>query len=205
LTIIKKKLKDKNIIHLTKIILANYHGKNKGKGMPLGNLTSQFFANVYLNGLDQFVKHNLKATYYIRYVDDFVILHKGKSVLEQYKKEVSNFLRNNLSIELHPTKSKIIPLNNGVDFVGFRIFYHHKLLRKTNQKRLKNKPSLLKKQFDRKIITYDSVHDVMLGSFAYAKHANTYNLRKAIIKQLEILFPNEVTTTEINQHARTTT
>jgi hypothetical protein len=79
------------------------------------------------------------------------------------------------------------------------MFYYHKLLRKTNQKRLKNKPSLLKKQFDKNNITYDQVYDKMLGSFAYAKHAKTYKLRKAIIKQLDLFFPNEITTTEINQ------
>ncbi|MBI4158979.1 hypothetical protein HY500_01840, partial [Candidatus Woesearchaeota archaeon] len=74
LKIIRRKIKDENIISLIKKILNNFDTKIKGMGMPLGNLTSQFFANVYLNELDQFVKHKLKAKYYIRYVDDFVIL-----------------------------------------------------------------------------------------------------------------------------------
>ena len=73
---------------------------NIKKGMPLGNLTSQFFANVYLNELDYFVKHKLKAKYYIRYVDDFVILHPSKSQLEIWKKQIEEFLKKELKLEL---------------------------------------------------------------------------------------------------------
>ncbi len=139
LHIIKKKVKDTQVIRLIQLILNNYVGKHQDKGMPLGNLTSQFFANVYLNELDQFVKHTLKAKYYIRYVDDFVILHKNKSVLENYKQKIGEFLTSNLNLTLHPTKSKIAPLSRGIDFLGFRIFYYHKLLRKSGLKRLKRK------------------------------------------------------------------
>ena len=78
--------------------------------MPLGNLTSQFFANIYLNELDYFIKHELKAKYYIRYVDDFVIIRNSKEQLKNWKKEISKFLRDNLKLELHPQKSKIIPV-----------------------------------------------------------------------------------------------
>ncbi len=92
--------------------------------MPLGNLTSQFFANVYLNELDYFVKHKLKTKFYIRYVDDFIILHKSKLQLEIWKKEIEKFLIENLKLELNQQKSKIFSLSRGVDFVGFRIFYY---------------------------------------------------------------------------------
>ena len=73
--------------------------------MPLGNLTSQFFANVFLNELDQFVKHKLKVKYYIRYVDDFVILHNDKQTLETYKEKINNFLKT-IKLELHPDMHK---------------------------------------------------------------------------------------------------
>jgi retron-type reverse transcriptase len=75
--------------------------------MPLGNLTSQFFANVYLNELDYFVKHELKAKFYIRYVDDFIILHNSKRHLEDWKSKINEFLIEKLKIELHPCKSKV--------------------------------------------------------------------------------------------------
>ena len=100
--------------------------------MPLGNLTSQFFANLYLNELDQFFKHKLKIKYYIRYVDDFVVLNESKEQLEIWRKQIDNFLRQWLKIELHPDKSRIIPLSRGVDFVGFRNFYYCRRLRKRN-------------------------------------------------------------------------
>jgi retron-type reverse transcriptase len=104
--------------------------------MPLGNLTSQFFANVCLNELDYFVKHSLKAKCYIRYVDDFVILHNSKEQLEIWKHEIKYFLGDTLKLELHPQKSKIISLSRGVDFVGFRNFYYFKLLRKRNIRKM---------------------------------------------------------------------
>lgn len=90
LNIISRKVKDGKVLSLIKKILANHTSE---RGMPLGNLTSQFFANVYLNELDYFVKHNLRAKYYIRYVDDFVILDTSAQKLEFYKAEISNFLQ----------------------------------------------------------------------------------------------------------------
>ena len=81
--IIKRTVKDKKILWLIRIILCNHNTKTKHVGMPLGNLTSQFFANVYLNELDQFVKHKLRVKYYLRYVDDFVIFHQSKEESEK--------------------------------------------------------------------------------------------------------------------------
>jgi len=114
--------------------------------LPLGNLTSQFFANVYLNKLDYFVKHKLKAKYYIRYIDDFVILHKSKEQLDKWKIKIDIFLKEELKIELHKEKSRIISLSHGIDFVGFRNFYFHKLLRKRNIRKIIFKINQYKRQ-----------------------------------------------------------
>ena len=135
--IIKKRIKDKNILWLIKLILTNHNTKEEQKGMPLGNLTSQFFANVYLNELDYFVKHTLKVKSYIRYVDDFVILHNDKEKLVEYKKQIDEFLGKNLKIELHPKKSRIINIGKGTGYLGFRVFYHYNLLKKSNIKKMK--------------------------------------------------------------------
>ena len=144
--------------------------------MPLGNLTSQFFANVYLNELDYFVKHTLKAKYYIRYVDDFVILHTSKEQLEKWKIEIDGFLRDKLKLELHPDKSKIIPLSRGVDFVGFRNYYHFKLLRKRNIRKMRKKVE----KFSKDELSYRQMTESFQGWQAYAKWANTLKLRKEI-------------------------
>ena len=157
---------------------------NNNKGMPLGNLTSQFFANVYLNELDYFVKHELKIKHYIRYVDDFIILNKSKKQLEIWKEQVDNFLRERLKIELHKQKSRIIQLKRGVDFVGFRNFYHYRLLRKRNIKSMKRKVEL----YSNRIIDFNIIRGSYQGWQAYAKWANTYKIRKEIRKSIINVF-----------------
>jgi len=181
LEIIERKIKDENAIKLIKQILNNFETPIKGKGMPLGNLTSQFFANVYLNELDQFVKHKLKAKYYIRYVDDFVILHENKEKLLEYKDKISKYLIY-LRLELHPTKSNILPLRNGITFLGYRIFYHHKLLRKSNLRKF-NRTFNEKLEFcESGCCTFDDLFNSLEGWFGYAMWADTYKFRKKIVK-----------------------
>ncbi len=144
--------------------------------MPLGNLTSQFFANVYLNELDYFVKHKLKAKYYIRYVDDFVIFHNSKSQLGVWKEQIDEYLKKKLKIELHSQKSRIISLSKGVDFVGFRNFYYFKLLRKRNIGNMSYKINL----FLSGKISYEKLIESFEGWQAYAKWANSFNLTKKL-------------------------
>ena len=184
LKIIKRKVKDEKVIWLTEQILINFNTKIKGKGMPLGNLTSQFFANIYLNELDYFIKHNLRIKYYIRYVDDFVILHESYDQLLKWKGYISGFLIDNLKIELHKDKSRIIPLSRGIDFIGFRNFYYYKLLRNRNVRKMKNKI----RSYKEGIITKDKITESFQGWQAYAKWANTCKLRKDLKKNLKLLF-----------------
>ena len=148
--------------------------------MPLGNLTSQFFANVYLNELDYFVKHTLKAKHYIRYVDDFVILHKSKTQLKIWKVLVNDFLKEKLKLELHPDKSKVIFLSKGVDFVGFRNFYYFRLLRKRNVRKMIVKICKYKKDE----INHDKILESFQGWDAYAKWADSFKLRGNVAKRI---------------------
>ncbi|MDP4012259.1 MAG: reverse transcriptase/maturase family protein [Candidatus Nanoarchaeia archaeon] len=184
LGIIHKKIKDEKVIWIIKQILGNFSPKINGRGMPLGNLTSQFFANVYLNELDYFVKHKLKAKYYIRYVDDFVILHKNRKILEYYKEIINNYLINKLKLKLHPDKSKILSLRNGVSFLGYKIFYHYKLLRRSNKKKFEKSFNERLNLFKEGLLTYDNFINSLHGWFGYAMQANTYKFRKEIFKNL---------------------
>lgn len=184
LNLIREKIKDENIIWLIKQILDGFDTKIEGKGMPLGNYTSQFFANIYLNKLDYFVKHYLKAKCYIRYVDDFVILHKRKKTLEYYQDRIDRYLVC-LKLKVHPDKSKIYPLRNGITFLGYRIFYHHKLLRKRNLKIFEGK-------FRKKLLLYgkgslskEKFIESLQGWFGYARWANTYIFRKELIRKID--------------------
>lgn len=180
INILRKNIKDEDFINLIKIVLDNFDTEIKGQGVPLGNYTSQFLANVYLNRLDYFVKHRLKAKYYIRYVDDFVILDRDKKVLKEYLIKINKYLKN-LKLELHQDKSEIYPLRNGITFLGYRIFYHYKLLRKRNinhfLKKLKEKIRLHKEG----TIEKERLESFLHGWNGYSKFANTYNFRKKII------------------------
>lgn len=102
-------------------------------GLPIGNLSSQFFANVYLNSLDQFVKHRLRCRHYIRYVDDFVLLHESPQQLNAWLAEIEAFLPG-LGAKLNPTKTILQPVARGVDFVGQVILTWHRTTRKRTTK-----------------------------------------------------------------------
>jgi RNA-directed DNA polymerase len=156
--------------------------------MPIGNLTSQFLANVYLNELDNFIKHELKARYYIRYVDDFIILHRNKTTLENWKIEIDNFLKNALEVELHPEKTRIIPLERGITFLGFRIFNNHRLLKKSNARRIWKRLDKMKQKHSRGEITVREAACSLEGWIAYAEHANTYKLRNKVIEKFRQQF-----------------
>ncbi len=105
-------------------------------GLPLGNLTSQLLVNIYMNEFDQYVKHKLKAKYYIRYADDFVIISQDKDYLENIKIEISKFLNNNLELQLHPNKVFIKTIHSGVDFLGWVHFPTHRVLRTATKNRM---------------------------------------------------------------------
>ena len=199
LEIIKRKIKDQELLFLLRKILANHESKESGKGMPLGNLTSQFLANVYLNELDQFVKKQLKAKYYIRYVDDFIILHNDKYILSCYKEKLEKFLNDNLSLRLNQDKSKIEPLARGVQFLGFRTFYYHKILKKKNTRRIYHKVHSLENDYHSRKISYDKLYDFLEGWCAYARNANTFRLRKNLLGQIEQKFPHEISAKEVNR------
>ena len=183
--IIAKKIKDRHVLWLLKIIITNHNSEAVGKGMPIGNLTSQFFANVYLNELDWFVKHKLKVKYYIRYVDDFVILHKNKATLTRLRAQINNFLLDNLKVELHPEKTRIIKLINSTTFLGFRIFQDYQLLKKSNARRIWKRIALFKQRYNQSLMNREEIRLSIEGWIAYASFANTYSLRKKVTNKCQ--------------------
>jgi len=200
LKILQKRIRCNQTIALIEKILSNY---NEGsKGMPLGNLTSQFFANVYLNELDIYVKHTLKVKYYIRYVDDFVILHPSKRQLSIWKESINNFLQKNLAIELHQDKTRIISLTKPIPFVGFRVFYYYTLLKKQNRKNITRSIEKFHRLFIQQKIDYDKIYEKMQGSIAYMEHANSYNLRMKLVISFSKKFPREISYIEVNRYLR---
>ncbi len=118
-----------NDVHLTGEIPVD-------KGLPLGNLTSQLFSNIYLNQLDQWVKHQLKAPHYIRYADDFIFLSEDRSCLVEIIPQLQHFLADQLRLTLHPKKLFIKTIASGVDFLGWVHFSDHRVVRSTTRRRM---------------------------------------------------------------------
>jgi retron-type reverse transcriptase len=177
--LIKKKVKDEDTLQLVGAIIDSFGEaipqKNNSQmsfdilapiGMPIGNLTSQLFANIYLNELDQFVKNELKIKHYIRYCDDFVFLSTDIDDLKYIRSKAESFLRSELRLELHPNKVSIEKMSKGVDFLGYVTLPHHRLLRTKTKKRM------LKRVSKRNL---DSYHGIM-------KHCNGYGLEKKVKK-----------------------
>ena len=136
LEIIKDYIPDKDIFSLLSEIVGSFHSTEKGKGLPLGNLTSQLFINIYMNEFDQFMKHKIKAKYYIRYADDFLILSDDKRWLIDILPKISDFLENKLNLHLHPKKVSITTIASGVDFLGWILFPDHRVVRTITKQRM---------------------------------------------------------------------
>ena len=168
--ILGKYVDDKDVIWLLGKIIDSFATNNASEvGLPLGNLTSQLFINIYMNEFDQFVKHKLKVKYYIRYADDFVILSENKAYLNDQTPKISKFLRRRLELSLHPDKVSIRTLTSGVDFLGWVHFSHHRVLRTATKRRMFNK--LKRKSTEESVASY----------FGLLKHGNTYKLTRTIL------------------------
>ena len=115
------------------------NGASRRQGIPIGNLTSQLFANVYMNEFDQFIKHVLKVKLYARYTDDFIIISQNPVYLVGLLKPIQDFLKNTLHLNLHPGKVTIRKYSHGIDFLGYVILPHHRLIRKRTWKRILRK------------------------------------------------------------------
>ena len=134
LDILDTYITDRGVLLLLEKVVKSFSAVS-GKGLPLGNLTSQLFCNVYMNEFDQFVKHKLKVKYYIRYADDFVLLSDDRQYLLEQIKPVSEFLQYRLGLSLHPDKIFLKTLASGVDFLGWVHFSRHRVLRTITKRR----------------------------------------------------------------------
>lgn len=142
LALIAKKVYDRQTIGLLEEIIRSY-----APGVPIGNLTSQLFANVYLNELDQFVKHGLRQRYYLRYMDDFLIIHPSKEHLHQARQEIEDFARSELALQLHPVKTNAHKFAGRERFVGYDAEPHVRRLSKpTVQRFMRRLNQTLQKQ-----------------------------------------------------------
>lgn len=139
LSLIDKYVPDERVRALFGNIVGSFNSGTTGKGLPLGNLTSQLLVNIYMNEFDQFVKHKLKAKYYIRYSDDFVFFLEDKERLDNVIAPIKIFLKEKLRLRLHPKKIHLKTLASGMDFLGMVNFFDHRILRTKTKKRILRK------------------------------------------------------------------
>ena len=170
--------KDKDLLNLLYYIIDSY-GED-GRGLPVGNLLSQLFANLVLNELDNFVKHELKEDKYTRYMDDFAIVSNSWEHLVEVLQKIDAFLGERLKLTLNP-KTQIINAKNGFDFCGYRIYKDYRKIRKRSPKHIR---AVIKAYRSGKI-----TKEKLLMKYAswegHAKHADTYRLRMKIKGQIE--------------------
>lgn len=180
---IRRYISDKALLKILDRIIDHNGIFPPGVGIPVGNLTSQLFANVYLNKLDQFVKHDLKVKYYVRYMDDFIILSEDPSELRRLLIEIEDFLHRELRLELNP-KTTILAAKNGINFVGYIHYADHKKIRKATIRRLKK----LLRAFETGEIELEYFDRSIESRFGYMGHADTFQLirdTREIIKELK--------------------
>ena len=172
LKILKRKIKDKDLMWLTKEIVYSSEGK---KSLPIGNYTSQIFANIYLNEIDQYIKHKLKIKYYYRYMDDSIILVKTKEEAKETLEKIKQFLHNNLELELNK-KTQIFKSKQGVNFCGYKINEYRLKIRDRGKQKLKKKIKHLKKEIKNGKMTSKEAKKYLSGHIGYLKIANVKNL-----------------------------
>lgn len=170
---IRKVIKDAGALVLADRIIDHNGQMPAGTGIPVGNLTSQLFANLYLNKLDQYIKHTLGAKHYMRYMDDFLILSPDKEQLRRWLADIERFLREELRLELNP-KTAILAAKNGIDFVGYKHRVTHRKVRPDSIKRIKKTI----KKYQRGEITKEQLQRSMASWTGHAGHADSYNLQK---------------------------
>ncbi len=155
----------------------------RDRGLPIGNQTSQFWGNVYLNILDQFVKRELKCRHYVRYADDILLFHDDKAVLHDWRVAVIGCLAG-LRLTLHARKSVVAPTRDGVSFVGYRIFPHYRRLRKDNVRTFARRLRRMRDAYHQGDMTLDDVQRSVQAWIAHAEHADTWRLRERLFSEV---------------------
>jgi hypothetical protein len=169
--ILKRKIKCKDTLNLIKAII---YGIGGGQNVPIGNYTSQWFGNIYLNELDQHVKHVYKVKNYVRYCDDFLFFHNDKAELRRIAKDLKGYLDKTLGLKM--SKCELFPVSQGVDFLGYRHFPKYVLLRKSTAIRVKRRLKILPKLLAAGRITLEYFRSCIASYGGWMRWANCHNL-----------------------------
>lgn len=196
---LRRKIKCKSTLWLIDLIIDNSNPQNspvvyfpgddlltpctRRRGLPIGNLTSQFFANVYLNSFDHFVKEQLKARKYLRYVDDFALFSDDRAFLIEAQAEIETQLAT-LRLSLHPIKTQLTETRFGANFVGFRVLNERIRVRSDNLRRARHRIKHLLIRYRQNRISKTDVLNSLTSWKAHLDHGDTWQLQQAIFSGL---------------------
>jgi retron-type reverse transcriptase len=193
LSIFGKRVKDDDAMWLLKAIIESYKTetdeksiKIRPKGVPIGNLTSQLFANAYMNEFDQFIKHVLRVRHYVRYTDDFAITSDSPEYLKNLLPLISEFLKNKLFVNLYPNKIILSSICQGVDFLGYVIFPKYKLIRSKTRHRMFKKLEKRIDEYRLGNINKSSVEQSIQSYLGVLSHANTHKIQTKLLNKFWI-------------------
>ncbi len=167
-------------------------------GLPLGNTLSQICANIYMNEVDNYVKRKLSIKYYIRYMDDSIVIMPSITEAEKVLELVRVFIRDNLALELNEKKSKVFPLAQGVNAVGYKIHPTHRLLRNDCKKKIKRKIKAFPHLIATDKMTVRKAEQMLNSWLGHASHARSYNFIQSLIKKNNYIYLNSKNTLKIN-------
>ncbi len=180
LCLIRNRVRNENMLWLIERIIESFE-KERNTGLPLGNVTSQIFANIYLNELDYFVKHALKVKHYIRYCDDFVILSEERKYLEATLSKINNFLIDVLKLSLHGRKIIFRKFTHGIDFLGYVVMPYYRVLRTKTKRRILKKMARRKSELERGEVDVASFNSSLQSYFGVLAHCKGFKIRKKLI------------------------
>ena len=187
LAILKKRIVDPDAMWLMEQIVRSFSAGQTTlfdrHGLPIGNLTSQLFANVYMNEFDQFVKHEMKIKNYARYTDDFVVVSGDKKYLEDLIEPFQKFIGDKLKLALHPKKISIRDIGQGIDYLGYVILPHYRLLRSKTKRRIFRKLKARVRQYRRGDINEQTLSQSLQSYLGALSHARAYQLSQDLKNQ----------------------
>ena len=182
--LIVRKFKDPDLIWLLNTIIDSAQSDQPGKGIPIGSLTSQHFANLYLDRFDHYIKDSLSVKGYLRYMDDFILFGYEKADLHSLHDSIRNFLHDELELELKEKATMLAPVLDGIPFLGFRIFPNIIRLKQENKKRAFNTLKSRTRAFEAGEISEEEYSQSLMSITEHLKIANSYNLRKDVFNRM---------------------
>jgi len=160
-------------------------------GLPLGNTLSQIDANIYMNKIDQYCKRKLRLRYYVRYMDDMIIVVKNKKKAKEARENVSSFIKSELKLNINKNKTKIFPINQGVNAIGFKIYTTHRLLRNSSKKKIKRKAKKMRHLLEEEKMKPEKAEQILNSWKGHADNGCSYNFIEKLLERNNHIYMNK--------------